>query len=138
MSAVKKKPKKIRISQKKLDKLAGEALDNFTKESEKRYERAMKVYNTQKIEAQDALDRMIDILCVIARRKLAVRVRGSWDDAVVFTIPDEVIKKNMTYMAVEILKDLVYMDVQVDDFHWPTDICAECGAPVTPKKKEKK
>lgn len=141
MPAVAKKKQKSaprkRIPEKKLWEHMDKAMAEFKEASEERYERAMKVYNEQDALTQDALDRMIDILCAIARRHMWVGA-GPNSDRVVQVIPDQVVKQNMTYMAVEILIDLAQMDVQVEGFKMPKNLCAVCRKEIRPKKKGKR
>lgn len=134
----KKKPRRVPISEKVLWKAADKSLKEFQASSEERYAQAMKVYDAQSPNTQDALDRMIDLLSGIARRKMWVGVRGRQDERVVMTLPDQVIKQNMTYMAVEILLDLAQMDVQVEDFKMPANLCAVCKNEIKPAKKKRR
>jgi hypothetical protein len=57
-------------------------------------------------------------------------------DRIVVEIPNDAIWNNALYMAVEILKDLAYMDIRVADFTWPTDLCMECGTEIKPIRKK--
>jgi hypothetical protein len=125
------------VSPEKLRELANGAMDDFTRESKKRYERVHKLFERQDDETQDAIERMTALLCRIARKNMWVSA-GSKGDRVVLTIPEEVIYHNMFYMAVEILKDLAEFDVKVAGFHFPPNLCAECFNPVKPKKAAKK
>lgn len=139
-TVAKKKRKEItrkKVSEAKLWKLMDKALDDFKAASEERYERAMLVYNEQDANTQEALDRMIELLCSIARRRMWVGT-GPQSDKVIAELPDQVIKQNMTYMAVEILIDLAQMDVQVENFKMPDNLCAICRTKIKPTKKKRK
>jgi hypothetical protein len=60
---------------------------------------------------------------------------GTKGDRIVVDIPNDAIWNNALYMAVEILKDLAYMEIRVAGFTWP-DLCVECGTAITkPRKK---
>lgn len=138
MPVAKKKKSKIatkKVSEKQLQQMAEKALQDFKDASEDRYKRAMVVYNEQDSETKDALDRMIDLLSGIARRRIWVAPsRGSEHRAVVL-IPDHVVRQNMVYMAVEVLKDLAQMDVRVANFSFPKTLCIVCNNPVKKRKK---
>jgi len=139
--AIKKKSRPVvikKVSEAKLQQMAQEALDNFKAASEERYERAKKVYDAQDNETKDALDRMIDLLSGIARKRMWVsQTRGSNVKAIVL-LPDQVIRHNMFYMAVEILKDLAQMDVRIASFKFPEGLCLVCSNEIKPKKKRRK
>ena len=141
MAVVKKKSKPVvtkKVSDNQLQVMAEKALADFKEAAEDRYNRAMKVYEAQDNETKDALDRMIDLLSGIARKRMWVAPsRGSEHRAVVL-LPDQVIRQNMTYMAVEILKDLAQMDVRVAGFKFPEGLCLVCSTEIKPKKKRKK
>lgn len=133
VQATAKKKRRI-VSEKELWATADKVLKEFQESSEERYERAMKVYNAQSPQTQDALDRMVDLLSGIARKHMRVKLKGAEEVAVVI-LPDQVIRQNMHYMAVEILIDLAQMDVQVEDFAMPPNMCAVCKGEVKPRKK---
>jgi hypothetical protein len=135
MPVAKKKSKKAvkKVSEAKLYALAEKSLADFSAASEERYEGAMLVYNEQDNQTKDALDRMVDLLSGIARRRMWVSAGG--ENRMVMTLPDQVIRQNMTYMAVEILKDLATFDVRVDNFTFPDHLCGVCNRP---RKKVKK
>lgn len=130
---VKKKAPKP-ISESELRKLADAAMEDFKAEAKARYDKAHKVYVKQDDDTQDALDRMVTLLCRIARRNMWVSA-GKRGDRLVLTIPDETVYHNMFYMGVEILKDLAIMDIRIANYTPPADLCAECGKEVKPKKK---
>lgn len=140
--AIKKKSKTLkvkptkRVSEAKLRELGDQALAEFQEASQDRYDRAMVIYEAQDNETKDALDRMIDLLSGIARKRMWVGAGRHSDSRLVMTLPDQVIRHNMTYMAVEILKDLAQMDVRVASFKFPKDLCIVCNRP-TKKKKVK-
>lgn len=139
MAPVKKKKAKPvkRISEAKLRELAKKAMDDFIADAKKRYNHAHEIYKQQDADTQDALDRIIALLCQITRRNMWVQV-GAREDRLVLTIPDETIYNNMFYMAVEIIKDLAVMDIRVANYKHPANLCAMCGATVKPKKKGRK
>ena len=132
----KAKPAK-KMSEAKLRKLADKALAQFQAEAAERYELAMKVYKQQDSATKDALDRMIDLLCRIARTQMWVGTGTGKRERIVLSIPDQVVRQNMTYMAVEILLDLAQMDVKVEGFRFP-DMCVVCKKQVKPKKSKRK
>ena len=129
----KSRPAFKKMSETKLRELADQSLAAFQADSELRYQGAKAVYDEQDNQTKDALDRMIDLLSGIARRRMWVSAGG--ENRMVVTLPDQVIRHNMTYMAVEILKDLAIFDVKVDNFTFPDHLCGVCNRP---RKKVKK
>ena len=138
MSVVKKKSKPVvakKISEAKLQALAEKSLKEFQAAAEERFKHAKAVYDEQDAATQDALDRMIDLLSGIARKRMWVSPTRAGDARAVMTLPDQVIRQNMTYMAVEILKDLAHMDVRVANFKFSKKLCATCNRPRKKKGK---
>lgn len=132
----KSKPSK-KVSENQLQALAEKALTDFKQASLVRFQQAAKVYDAQDPATKDALDRMIDVLIQVARRRMWVAPsRGSEHRAVV-QLPEEVIRQNATYMAVEIMKDLALMDVRVEGYKFPDGMCGVCHRPLKTKKKVK-
>jgi hypothetical protein len=133
--AVKKKAK-ASISESELRKLADKAMVDFNAEATERFVRAKQLYDRQSGDAQDAITRMTNLLCRIAKRQMWVGIGKG--DRVVMDIPEQTIYHNMFYLACEILKDLAQMDVMVSGFKIPADLCAECYIELKPAKKKVK
>jgi len=134
----KKKSKPVvvkKMSEAKLTELAEQTMTEFQAAAEDRYKGAKAVYDEQDAETQDALDRIIDLLSGIARKHMWVASSRGSDHRMVIPIPDQTIRYNTTYMAVEILKDLAQMDVKVAGFKFPKKLCAVCNRPVKKKGK---
>jgi hypothetical protein len=131
------KKKRPSIDEEELRKLADQAMEDFKREAKARYDKAMRVYNAQDGDTQEAFDRMISLLVRIARKTMWVGV-GKRSDRIVMPIPEETITHNMTYLAVEVLKDLAQMDVKVAGFKFPKGLCVECYAQITQAKPKKK
>jgi hypothetical protein len=134
VSKVKKKSTKADMA--KLRKDADKVMDEFIAESKARYDQAWKLIEFQDEQTKDAIERMTFLLARIARRRMWVGV-GKREDRIVLDIPEQTIEHNVTYMAVEILKDLGHMDVQVERFDFNPGLCAECHVPVKPSKKKR-
>jgi hypothetical protein len=118
----------------KLDAAVKKAQADFMVESFDRMKYAKAVYDHQNLAAQDAIDRMQSLLIRQARKYMWVGAGKG--DRIVVEIPNDAIWNNALYMAVEILKDLAYMDIRVADFTWPTDLCMECGTEIKPIRKK--
>ena len=131
----KKKADKRKVTDEQLRKAAQSVMDEFKAESEARYRKAKKHYNSQDDDTQEVLDRITTHLLRIARKHMWV---GVGNDKIVMQIPEEIIYHNMFYMAVEILKDLALMDVRVANYTFPADVCVECGKEIKAKKKAKR
>jgi hypothetical protein len=115
------------------NKAVKDALAVFISESEARGQRAKAIYHEQNVGAREAIDRMQSILIRVSRRSMRMRVE---DTQVIVEIPNDAIWNNTLYMAVELLKDLAYMDIRVADFRWP-DVCMDCGGSLRLSKKVK-
>src|SRR5262245_45492169 len=133
MPVAKKKSRK-RVSETELWKLADKALQDFQLSSADRAARAKRVYDLQDNATKDAIDRIQDVLSEIARRHMWVGLAGD-SHRVVQVIPDQVVRDNMLYMAVEIMLDLARMDIQVEGFVIPKNLCAECKNLIQPRKR---
>lgn len=118
-----------------LKKLAADAMVAFIEESMARKNQAEIIFRRQDDETRDAIERMASLLTRIARRQMWFSVGGS-GDKIVREIPEAVIEDNMFYMAVEICKDLAHMDVRIQQFVIPRDLCVECHVEIKPAKKK--
>lgn len=94
---------------------------------------AKAIYDHQNGATRDAIDRMQSLLIRISRKQMKV---GTGMKKMTVEIPKDAIWNTAFYMAVEMLKDLAYMDIRVADFNWPEDQCMTCGKPVKAKRKK--
>lgn len=111
----------------------GKALAAFQDVSQERLQYAKAVYDHQNHTAQDAIDRIQSVLIRQARRRAYVGENKT--SRVVVELPNDAIWNNALYMAIEIMKDLAYMDIRVSGFTWPPDLCIECGKPIKRHKR---
>lgn len=100
-----------------------------------RMQYAKQVYDFQNAAGRDAIDRMQSVLIRLSRKSFWI---GKGRERILAEIPKDAIWNNALYMAVEMMKDLAYMDIRVADFTWPPDLCMECGKPLRPVKKGRK
>lgn len=125
--------KKIPIT--KTEARGKRAAADFSLASLDRMEAAKKVYEMQNDATRDAIDRVQSLLIRQSRRSMWV---GTKDDRVSVEIPNYAIWNNALYMAVQIMKDLAFMDIKVVDFKWPVDTCMTCGNEITRTRKKAK
>ena len=131
------KPAKKKSDRSKLYVQAEKAMIQFSAESKARFESVQRLISYQDMDTRDAIERMTNLLVRLARRRMWFGV-GNRDDRIVLDIPEQTVEWNMTYMAVEILKDLGQMDVQIEAFDFNPGLCCECQVPVKPSKSKKK
>jgi hypothetical protein len=103
-----------------------------------RMKSAKAVYDMQDSATRDAIDRMQALLIRIARTRMwvAVENKKGKSERVICDLPHDAIWNNALYMAVQMLKDLSYMDIRVANFNWPVDLCMECGTEIKPIRKK--
>lgn len=135
MAVAKKKSKKVtkKLSENKLQEKADTRLAEFKAQSLVRFQQASKVIDQQDPATKDAIDRMIGQLVAISRRRMWVAESRGSDHRAIVDIPEETIRHNATYMALEIVKDLALMDVQVEGFKYPKGMCGTCARPLKGK-----
>ena len=119
-----------------LQKLAGDKLEDFIAEVEKRYKRAKAILEEQSEDTQDAVMRMADTIHIVFPKRMWVAKHRGSTDRVVFDIPDEIHEKLSIYIAFEAMKDLALMDIRVQRFHF-TNHCADCNMALKPTKRKK-
>jgi hypothetical protein len=132
--------KTIPVKPTRLDGIIMKAQADFMVDSFERMQYAKQVYDHQDGATREAIDRMQAQLIRISRRRMWISAtlnKKGKTDRILCDLPNDAIWNNALYMAVEILKDLAYMDIRVANFNWPADLCVECGKPLTAKKKRK-
>jgi hypothetical protein len=107
----------------------------FKQQSFSRSEIAQRLYNSQDGETQDAIDAMTERIVSVSRGLISVRPNGT-KDAVAVTLPNETIKENAFYLAVEIVKDLAMFDIRIANFRFDPKLCAACSKLLKPSKKQ--
>lgn len=103
-------------------------LDEFKSLSEVRYEIARDAYNVQDDATKQVIDRMVATLQQYATGYITAKVNKT---AVPVKIDHDYLGYNLLYLAVEIVKDLAFMDIRVADFEFPEQFCASCGIELT-------
>jgi hypothetical protein len=104
-----------------------------------RMKSAKAVYDMQDGNTRDAIDRMQALLIRLARTRMWIVVgenKKGRKERVIADLPHDAIWNNALYMAVQMLKDLSYMDIRVANFTWPVDLCMECGLEIKPIRKK--
>jgi len=123
----------------RLDGAIQRAQAEFMVASFDRMTQAKAVYDMQDAVTRDSIDRMQALLIRLARTRMWVVVgenKKGKKERVICDLPHDAIWNNALYMAVQMLKDLAYMDIRVANFNWPVDLCVECGTEIKPIRKK--
>ena len=107
-----------------IDPKLASVVDEFKELSEVRQEIAKDAYDVQDELTQQTIDRITATLQQYATGYITAKVNRS---AVPVKIDNDFIGMNLFYLAVEIVKDLAFMDIRVAEFEFPEQICASCG-----------
>ena len=111
-----------------IDPALSSIVDEFKELSEVRLEIAQDAYNVQDDETKKTIDRMVATLQQYATGYITAKVNKT---AVPVKIDHDYIGYNLFYLAVEIVKDLAFMDIRVAEFEFPEQLCASCGVELT-------
>lgn len=107
-----------------IDPKLASVVDEFKELSEVRQEIAKDAYDVQDEITQQTIDRITATLQQYATGYITAKVNKT---AVPVKIDNDFIGMNLFYLAVEIVKDLAFMDIRVAEFEFPEQICASCG-----------
>lgn len=110
------------------NKFKEEFLEQLCDQIDGKHARLMKIFHEQSTETRDAISRMADSIQRMMPKKIQVTNTSTGDKAIV-DIPAEFHEKVAQVMAVEAIRDLALMDIQVQDFFF-TAHCAECSKPL--------
>jgi hypothetical protein len=113
---------------KDIDPRLSSIVDDFKMLSEVRQEIAKDAYDAQDEITQRTIDRMVATLQQYATGYITAKVGRT---AVPVAIDNDYIGMNLFYLAVEIVKDLAFMDIRVAEFEFPEQVCANCGIELT-------
>ena len=114
-------------------------LELFKASTEARHRLALDVFNHQDSDTQEVIERIQDRLMIGANGVIRVYPNGKQQRSVILDVGLDYMTMNALYVAVEILKDLALMDVQIAQFQFPTSVCAECGVKLNePRKKRRR
>lgn len=131
------KPIPKRKSVKKIDEAVARQLEIFEAATKARYRIATAAFDAQDEKTKEALRMIRDRLSVIATGTIRVFPNGRKNPGVTVQISQELVDSNLLYIATEIVKDLGFMDIRVENYVFPTVYCAECGDKITLSKREK-
>jgi hypothetical protein len=117
-----------------IDPKLSSIVDEFKMLSEVRFEIAQDAYAVQDELTQATIDRMVATLQQYATGYITAKVGKT---AVPVAIDNDYIGYNLFYLAVEIVKDLAFMDIRVAEFEFPDQVCASCGIELTTANKHR-
>jgi hypothetical protein len=114
-----------------------EHLALFEKATNARYRIALAAYEAQDAKTKEAIDAIRDRLTTIASATIRIFPDGKRNPGVTVTYSHHLVDQNILYMATEIVKDLAFMDIRVENYEFPKVYCNECSEKITPKKKKR-
>lgn len=129
--------KKIPVRKPKLDKRIQEQLEIFQAATEARYRIATAAFDAQDEPTKEALRMIRDRLSVLATGTIRIFPDGKRNPGHTVQIGTEYVDKNLLYIATEIVKDLAFMDIRVENYNFPKVYCAECGDKLTKVRKKR-
>ena len=121
----------------KLDKQIEEQLEIFYAACEARYRIATAALDAQDERTQEAIRMIRDRLSVLATGTIRVFPDGKRNPGHTVQISQVYVDQNLLYIATEIVKDLAFMDIRVENYNFPKVYCAECGDKLTKVRKKK-
>jgi hypothetical protein len=107
-----------------IDPKVQSVLEEFNLMSSIRVELAKDAYDVQDEETQAVIDRVVATLRTYATGTITAKVGRT---LVPVKIENDVLGWNLLYLAVEIVKDLAFMDYRVATFKFPEQMCSSCG-----------
>ena len=119
-----------------VDQLTKDAVDDFKSVSEIKYELAKEAYDLQDEPTRLAIDRIMETLQVYATGSITVQLSPPRGALVPVRIDNTYLGYNLLWLAVEICKDLAFLDLQVANFKFPPSQCLKCGAEIIPEKRK--
>lgn len=100
-----------------------------------RYEMAKDAYEVQDDETKAAIDRVVGTLRQHANGTVKVKSGGTFYD---LRISDQTFGFNLLYLAVEIVKDLLFGGVKLANFKVDPNVCASCGDKIERTRKRRR
>jgi hypothetical protein len=110
-------------------------VEEFKATSLVKYEMAMDAYNLQDKETRAVIDRIVATLQQYATGFLNVKVGSTYTP---IKIDNDYLGYNLLYLAVEVVKDLAFLQIKVANFVFPPSLCYKCGAEVIPETRKGK
>jgi hypothetical protein len=120
---------------KSVDKLTEDAVEEFKSVSEMKWELARDAYELQDKETKAVIDRIVATLRTYANGYIAVQLNPPTGETIPVKIENDYLDMNLLWLAVEVVKDLAFIGVQVASFEFPPSLCAQCGADIIPEKR---
>jgi len=109
-----------------VDLVLRRATEEFESISLVKYEMAKDVYDLQDADTKKVIDKIMDIL-----GQYATGYTTNGD----VPVTDEYMNYNLLYLAVEVVKDLAFVDIRIANFTFPESMCAVCGDEMPRRKK---
>lgn len=95
-------------------------------------EMAKDAIKMQDKETRAAIDRILGTLQTYATGYITPKIGKS---VVPVKVDNEFITMHLRWLAVEIAKDLAFVDIRLANFTFPPSLCASCGADIIPEKR---
>jgi hypothetical protein len=121
-------PRKSVADLKTKDRLVKDAVAGFKNASDVKYELAKDAYEMQDTETQRAIDRIVDTLRTYATGFIEVQLQPPTGAVVPVKIDAKYLGYNLLFLAVEVAKDLAFVDIRLAGFKFPEGHCVSCGA----------
>lgn len=113
---------------KSVDKLLDMAYEQFAFITAVKAELAQEVYDAQDAETKRAINTIKSKLRQLVTDTIILTLENGGKAEAQITAED--LEQNVLWLAVEIVKDLAIVGVQVANFKFPTKSCAICGGDV--------
>lgn len=128
--------KKARVT---LQAAINKQLKFFREATQARFDLAQQTFDAQDPETQAVVLRIQKMLCQNASGVIRVFPNGEKRNlSVNVSVEMDYIEMNAFYLAIEILKDLAFMDVRVANFKFSEAFCADCGVKLNDRGKGRK
>lgn len=112
-----------------------DAIDEFKAISEMKYELAKEAYDSQDAQTQVVIDRVVGTLRQYATGYINVQLNPPEGAPVPVKLDNRYLGFNLFWLAIEIVKDLAFVGIRVENFEFPPTQCAQCGVELIPEKK---
>ena len=123
------------LSPKSIDRMLEDAVEEFKAVSEIKFELAKDAYDQQDSETKATIDRIVGTLRQYATGYINVQLNPPEGAPVPVKIDNEYLGYNLYWLAVEIVKDLAFIGIRVENFEFPDTHCAQCGKELIPEKR---
>lgn len=110
-------------------------VEDFHAVSLVKYEMAKDAYDLQDETTQKVINRIVGTLQTYATGYITAKVGGTIYPV---KIDNEYLGYNLLFLAMEIAKDLAFVNVRVAKFTFPPSLCVKCGDEVIPERRKGK